>query len=99
MPRACPGAPACSGVAVQLASRSRASAERLPGAALKPASSRPLSAVSCMVGELSTRSDEFRRRWGAHNVRTHGTGVSLRTAGALELGFGVIRRAYEYAAA
>ncbi len=28
-----------------------------------------------LVGELSTRSDEFRRRWGAHNVRTHGTGV------------------------
>jgi transcriptional regulator with XRE-family HTH domain len=28
-----------------------------------------------LVGELSTRSDEFRRRWGAHNVRHHGTGV------------------------
>ena len=28
-----------------------------------------------LVGELSTRSDGFRRRWGAHNVRTHGTGV------------------------
>ena len=28
-----------------------------------------------LVGELSTRSDEFRCRWGAHNVRTHGTGV------------------------
>ncbi|WP_203862490.1 helix-turn-helix transcriptional regulator [Plantactinospora mayteni] len=28
-----------------------------------------------LVGELSTRSDDFRRRWGAHNVRTHGTGV------------------------
>ena len=28
-----------------------------------------------LVGELSTRSDEFGRRWGAHNVRTHGTGV------------------------
>lgn len=28
-----------------------------------------------LVGELSTRSDEFRRRWGAHNVRTHGSGV------------------------
>ena len=27
-----------------------------------------------LVGELSTRSDEFRRRWGAHNVRIHGTG-------------------------
>jgi transcriptional regulator with XRE-family HTH domain len=28
-----------------------------------------------LVGELSTRSDEFRRRWGAHDVRTHGTGT------------------------
>jgi transcriptional regulator with XRE-family HTH domain len=28
-----------------------------------------------LVGELSTRSDEFRRRWGAHNVRTHGSGM------------------------
>ncbi|MFC5379451.1 helix-turn-helix transcriptional regulator [Aquipuribacter nitratireducens] len=28
-----------------------------------------------LVGELSTRSDEFRNRWAAHNVRTHGTGV------------------------
>jgi transcriptional regulator with XRE-family HTH domain len=28
-----------------------------------------------LVGELSTRSDEFRRRWGSHNVRTHGSGT------------------------
>jgi transcriptional regulator with XRE-family HTH domain len=28
-----------------------------------------------LVGELSTRNEEFRRRWSAHNVRTHGTGV------------------------
>ncbi|WP_410668087.1 helix-turn-helix domain-containing protein [Amycolatopsis sp. cmx-4-68] len=27
-----------------------------------------------LVGELSTRSDEFRTRWGARNVRHHGTG-------------------------
>ena len=27
------------------------------------------------MGELSTRSDEFRRRWGAHNVRHHGSGA------------------------
>jgi transcriptional regulator with XRE-family HTH domain len=27
-----------------------------------------------LVGELSTRSETFRRLWGAHNVRTHGTG-------------------------
>lgn len=28
-----------------------------------------------LVGELSTRSEEFRRRWGAHDVRRHSTGV------------------------
>ena len=28
-----------------------------------------------LVGELSTRSDEFRSRWSSHNVRTHGTGI------------------------
>ncbi|MER6746586.1 helix-turn-helix transcriptional regulator [Streptomyces fungicidicus] len=28
-----------------------------------------------LVGELSTRSDGFRTRWGAHNVRHHGTGT------------------------
>ncbi|MFC9056432.1 helix-turn-helix transcriptional regulator [Streptomyces sp. NPDC057074] len=28
-----------------------------------------------LVGELCTRSDEFRIRWGAHNVRHHGTGT------------------------
>jgi hypothetical protein len=28
-----------------------------------------------LVGELSTRSDAFRTRWGAHNVRRLGTGV------------------------
>lgn len=27
-----------------------------------------------LIGELSTRSAEFRRRWGGHNVRHHGTG-------------------------
>jgi hypothetical protein len=32
-------------------------------------------AVHDLVGELSTRSDEFRVRWGAHNVRQHTTGV------------------------
>ncbi len=24
---------------------------------------------------MSTRSDDFRTRWGAHNVRHHGTGI------------------------
>jgi transcriptional regulator with XRE-family HTH domain len=28
-----------------------------------------------LVGELSTRSDEFRTRWAAHDVRHHGTGT------------------------
>jgi transcriptional regulator with XRE-family HTH domain len=28
-------------------------------------------ALSGLVGELSTRSDDFRRRWAAHNVRLH----------------------------
>jgi transcriptional regulator with XRE-family HTH domain len=28
-----------------------------------------------LVGELSTRSEEFRRRWSAHDVRYHGTGT------------------------
>ncbi|WP_153034030.1 helix-turn-helix transcriptional regulator [Amycolatopsis sp. YIM 10] len=32
-------------------------------------------ALHDLVGELSTRSDEFRTRWGAHNVRHHGTGT------------------------
>lgn len=28
-----------------------------------------------LVGELSTRDDAFRTRWGSHNVRHHGTGT------------------------
>jgi len=28
-----------------------------------------------LVGELSTRSDAFRAKWAAHNVRRHGTGT------------------------
>ena len=43
-----------------------------------------------LVGELSTRSDDFRRRWGAHNVRTHGSGVKNfhhHAVGDLELSF------------
>jgi len=31
--------------------------------------------LSDLVGELSTRSDTFRTRWAAHNVRYHDTGV------------------------
>jgi transcriptional regulator with XRE-family HTH domain len=32
-------------------------------------------ALSGLVGELSTRSEQFRTRWAAHNVRFHRTGV------------------------
>ena len=28
-----------------------------------------------LIGELSTRSEDFRTRWGAHNVRRHGSGT------------------------
>jgi transcriptional regulator with XRE-family HTH domain len=28
-----------------------------------------------LIGELSTRSKEFRRRWASHHVRLHGTGM------------------------
>ena len=33
--------------------------------------------LSDLIGELSTRSDEFRVRWAAHDVRIHTTGVKL----------------------
>ncbi|GGG71528.1 transcriptional regulator [Kocuria dechangensis] len=32
-------------------------------------------ALSNLIGELSTRSDRFRTRWAAHNVRYHRTGA------------------------
>ena len=43
-----------------------------------------------LVGELSTRSDEFRRRWSAHDVRYHGAGTKRyghRDVGELELAY------------
>lgn len=43
-----------------------------------------------LVGELSTRSEEFRTRWGAHNVRHHGTGTKRfhhETVGEITLAF------------
>jgi transcriptional regulator with XRE-family HTH domain len=43
-----------------------------------------------LVGELSTRSDHFRTRWGAHNVRQHGTGTKRfhhAIVGDLELAY------------
>ena len=30
-----------------------------------------------LIGELSTRSDDFRRRWAAHDVQIHSTGFKL----------------------
>lgn len=46
--------------------------------------------LSDLIGELSTRSDDFRVRWAAHNVRIHTTGVKLihhPTVGDLDLSF------------
>lgn len=43
-----------------------------------------------LVGELSTRSDEFRIRWGAHDVRQHGAGTKRfvhPVVGDLELSY------------
>jgi transcriptional regulator with XRE-family HTH domain len=45
-------------------------------------------ALSDLVGELSTRSDDFRREWGRHDVRFHNSGIKrLRHSqvGELEL--------------
>jgi hypothetical protein len=47
-------------------------------------------ALSDLIGELSTHSDEFRVRWAAHHVRIHTTGVKLihhPAVGDLELAF------------
>jgi transcriptional regulator with XRE-family HTH domain len=47
-------------------------------------------ALSDLIGELATRSDDFRTRWAAHNVRLHHTGTKQfhhPTVGRLELGF------------
>ena len=46
--------------------------------------------LSDLIGELSTRSDEFRGRWAAHHVRIHTTGVKHLhhpVVGDLELAF------------
>jgi transcriptional regulator with XRE-family HTH domain len=46
--------------------------------------------LSDLVGELSTRSDEFRVRWAAHNVRFHHTGtkrIHHPVVGPLDLGY------------
>ena len=46
-----------------------------PSCAPRPAATPTTRSCTNLVGELSTRSDEFRTRWGAHNVRHHGTGA------------------------
>ncbi|PPF52819.1 transcriptional regulator [Clavibacter michiganensis] len=46
--------------------------------------------IAALVGELSIRSDEFRSRWAAHDVRRHYTGAKEfrhRAVGILELDF------------
>ena len=46
--------------------------------------------LSDLIGELSTRSDEFRARWAAHNVRFHRTGtkhIHHPVVGELELSY------------
>ncbi|MGQ5261930.1 helix-turn-helix transcriptional regulator [Micromonospora sp. ZYX-F-536] len=47
-------------------------------------------ALTDLVGELATRSDDFRTRWAAHNVRLHHTGVKQfhhPAVGRLDLAF------------
>ena len=46
--------------------------------------------LSDLIGELSTRSNQFRGRWAAHNVRIHTSGLKLLhhpVVGDLELAF------------
>ena len=47
-------------------------------------------ALHDLVGELSTRSDDFRRRWSSRNVRSHGAGTKQfhhRDVGDLQLAY------------
>ena len=47
-----------------------------------------------LIGELSTRSDEFRVKWAAHNVRMHRSGRKLfhhPSVGDLELNYEALR--------
>lgn len=51
-----------------------------------------------LVGELCTRSEDFRQRWARHDVRQHGSGVKRflhPQVGALELGYEVLDLAGE----
>ena len=47
-------------------------------------------ALTDLVGELCTRSDDFRTRWAAHDVRLHRTGIKQfhhPVVGDLDLNF------------
>ena len=51
-----------------------------------------------LVGELCTRSDDFRQRWARHDVRQHRTGIKRfrhPVVGELELGYEVLELAGE----
>ena len=61
-----------------------------PCCAPRPAATPTTGGLSELIGELSTRSEEFRGRWAAHNVRIHTTGVKRLhhpVVGDLELAF------------
>lgn len=61
----------------------RAEAARSPGS----------PGVTRLIGELSTRSEQFRTRWAAHNVKVHRHGVKrfrLSEVGELELTYNVL---------
>jgi len=51
-----------------------------------------------LVVELSTRRTDFRRRWGAHNVRYHGAGAKTfhhKVVGDLELAYESVDMIFE----
>lgn len=51
-----------------------------------------------LIGELCTRSDDFRQRWARHDVRQHRTGIKRfrhPVVGELELGYEVLELAGE----
>ena len=58
--------------------------------ARRPAATPMTATCQDLIGELSTRSDEFRVRWAAHNVRFHRTGTKRLhhpIVGELELSY------------
>ena len=52
-------------------------------------------ALHDLVGELSTRSEEFRGRWSSHNVRLHGAGVKHFSHRRRAAGAGVRERRHD----